>query len=990
MLCKKTSRSEFSMLKQRSTVNLISVLNMLKLGVMVLLVLSSVAGAQLVQTIDSEAQLASALCRKAKGDVTIELLLDKDAQLINVTLWKALLDCASSAERQGSPAKSIEIYKLALRVGDRIKKPELAATTYYYLGRTYSGINDFENALQAYETSRTVFEQAGIESNLTHVLADLGALYFTVEDYEKARNYSERSLAIAEQIKSSTNESLPPVENCRARALHTLGQIDLRHGNPERALNKLREALALYERLNSTNSSYNLRLAEALITIGRGYGEMGQYRVAFSCLNRAHQVSKSSGDQTTRAKIMSGQASLFLEQEDYASAQTWFNTSLAIYRSQGNEREQARVLLNLAVTEQRQGRHNNALQLFQRSIERANAAKLVDIQIAAGQGLGVIFAAKRDFPNALKAINQSLELARRVNAKTREAELLWCAAQTYYAMQNYRESAALAEQALTLARSLGLLKLTYLATAALGEAYAADEKVELAITFLNQAINQVEELRDRVAGPQDRRQLFFEHKVGPYHTMVKLLTRQGKNFEALVYAERAKGRVLLEAVRNNRDDLQGVPTQEQKIEAQRLINKLSELRQRMQTELDGDAKSHLQKQLDAARHELRAFEEKLAAAHPEVLVRTGPAKTLTQANISALIPADDFAYLEYVVTRDDVGLFILKRKAASTDHDLKYIKLPVNVDTLRRKVSDFHTALANRHPDHAPLGRELYQLLIEPAAPQLQNITTLCIVPDEFLWTLPFQALTNTSGNYVIQEYSLVYAPSLSVLNEMVLHRQQPSSKRSLLAFGNPIIDRDEKRKQALHPLPEAEAEVAAVATAVRTEKKRVLIGRRADEKSFRALAPHYATIHLATHGVLDNTDPLNSYLLFTKTVGDREHDGLLQAREVLEMRLNADLAVLSACETGSGRISPGEGVVGMSWAFLVAGARSVLVSQWRVNSASTAQLMKNFYQALAQEDDPNSRNKSLALREASLGLLKDRRHRHPFYWAGFVLVSGN
>jgi CHAT domain-containing protein len=107
-------------------------------------------------------------------------------------------------------------------------------------------------------------------------------------------------------------------------------------------------------------------------------------------------------------------------------------------------------------------------------------------------------------------------------------------------------------------------------------------------------------------------------------------------------------------------------------------------------------------------------------------------------------------------------------------------------------------------------------------------------------------------------------------------------------------------------------------------------------------------------------------------------------------LNLDADLAVLSACETGNGRISPGEGVIGMSWAFFVAGARSVVVSQWRVNSASTARLMEDFYEAMARQSDLNGRNKSQAIREASLRLLKDRRYRHPFYWAGFVLVSSN
>jgi CHAT domain-containing protein len=224
----------------------------------------------------------------------------------------------------------------------------------------------------------------------------------------------------------------------------------------------------------------------------------------------------------------------------------------------------------------------------------------------------------------------------------------------------------------------------------------------------------------------------------------------------------------------------------------------------------------------------------------------------------------------------------------------------------------------------------------------------------------------------------------------MALRRRQQDSTASLIAFGNPLLGRNERLKQRLHPLPEAEAEVAAVVAAVRTQMKRVLVGREAEEKTFKTLAPQYATIHLATHGLLDNRDPLNSYLLLTKTEGDLENDGSLQAREIMNMHLDADLAVLSACETGNGRISPGEGVIGMSWAFFVAGARSVVVSQWRVNSASTSQLMKNFYQALAKQDNLKGLNKSQALREASLRLQKDRRFRHPFYWSGFVLVSSN
>jgi len=978
-------------LQPRITDGLTGILPILAWGTITLLLLTCVASAQSVDTIDSETHLASILCRAPTQEAVNEKLLNTNAQLVNATLWSALLDCASSAQSQGSPARPIEIYKLTLRVADRLNKPELVATTYYYLGRTYSRMNAVENSIQAYETSRKLFEQAGIESSLIYVVADLSAMYFTAEDYEEAQRYAEQGLAIAGQVTSSPIKGpLGPVEYGQARSLHTLGEIDLHHGDHEEAKKKLSKAVALYEGLNGAGSSYNIQMAEALIGLAKVYAEMGEYRRAFSYLNKARQVARSSGDLNTQANVMRNQAVLFLEQEDYATAQKYFDASLAIYRSLVNAREETRVILSLAGIEERQGRHDDALCLFQRSMERAQLTNSVDMQIAAGQGLAVVLTAKRDFPNALQAINGSLKMARRVNARTSEVELLWRAAQIHYAIRDYRESAALAEQALTLARSLRLPKLAYLSAATLGEAYAADDKVDLAIAALKDAIDQVEELRDHAAGRREARQFFFENKVGPYHTLVKLLTRQSKNFEALLYAERAKGRLLVEAVRNDARDLQNVLTPTEKDELIRLHDKILAVYQRMQSMSDHDATGELNKQLDTARREFASFEKTLVAAHPELLLRTNPAQPLTGASLNGLVRADNLAYLEYVVSGNNIGLFILRRNEVTAHHELKYVNLSVNTDELRRKVNEFHSALAKRDPGFIPLGRELYDLLIAPVANELENIRTVCIIPDDYLWTLPFQALTTTRGNYLIQEHSLYYAPSLSVLNEMALRGQQQSSSESLIAFGNPVIERDEKLRHDLHPLPQAEAEAAAVAAAVQTRMKRVLVGSQADEKTFKSLAPQFATIHLATHGLLDNTDPLNSYLLLTKTEGAVENDGFLHAREIINLRLNADLVVLSACETGKGRISPGEGVVGMAWAFFVAGARSMVVSQWRVNSASTSQLMKNFYQALGRQHNPNSRDKSEALREASLRLLNDRRYRHPFYWAGFVLVSTN
>ena len=115
------------------------------------------------------------------------------------------------------------------------------------------------------------------------------------------------------------------------------------------------------------------------------------------------------------------------------------------------------------------------------------------------------------------------------------------------------------------------------------------------------------------------------------------------------------------------------------------------------------------------------------------------------------------------------------------------------------------------------------------------------------------------------------------------------------------------------------------------------------------------------------------------------ESDGRLEAQEIMEMSLDADLAVLSACHTADGKISAGEGVIGMSWAFFVAGCRTTVVSQWAVNSEATSALMVHFYRGLS-----NGQTKAKALRNASLAIRQEARYRHPFYWAGFVAIGSS
>jgi CHAT domain-containing protein len=191
-------------------------------------------------------------------------------------------------------------------------------------------------------------------------------------------------------------------------------------------------------------------------------------------------------------------------------------------------------------------------------------------------------------------------------------------------------------------------------------------------------------------------------------------------------------------------------------------------------------------------------------------------------------------------------------------------------------------------------------------------------------------------------------------------------------------------RNGAIAPLPGTQLE----ADAIKADFPSALIhsGAGAQESVAKAQAPRYHFLHFATHGFFNDASPLDSAIVLAQPPSSgagSEDDGLLTAREIFDLNWPADLVVLSACNTARGGQSAGEGVVGLSWALFVAGAPSQVLSQWAVADASTAQLMKGLYSNLKV-----GQQKGAALREASLSLMKDGRHAHPYYWAPFVLIG--
>ena len=230
------------------------------------------------------------------------------------------------------------------------------------------------------------------------------------------------------------------------------------------------------------------------------------------------------------------------------------------------------------------------------------------------------------------------------------------------------------------------------------------------------------------------------------------------------------------------------------------------------------------------------------------------------------------------------------------------------------------------------------------------------------------------------------------LLREHGRQKQLAASERLFVGFGDPHLETPSselaahERDTNTAPIPEAAREVETIARIVGTKVSSVFTGAEALESRVKAEAPRFRIVHLATHGVLDDANPMYSRLLLARRDGDGE-DGVLEAREMLDLGLRADLVVLSACDTARGDVHAGEGLLGMSWALFAAGAPSIIASEWRVGSARTEILMTTFYSRwMKQPHQPFA--KARALRAARLAMLHDPEFRHPYYWSPFILIG--
>jgi CHAT domain-containing protein/uncharacterized protein HemY len=867
-------------------------------------------------------------------------------------------------------------------------------------GEGLTHTHEYERALAVYNIALKIAEQGGDRSAMAHILGNIGLTLWQVGDYTQALGSYHRSMALLEALGDQPGVVL---------MLYNLGMVHASQGNYELALEYNRKYLVVAESLGN-----KAMIARVMPSIGAIYHAQGNYIKAMEYYQKAVALFKEVGDEGGVAAALLDIAGVYTAQNDFALALDYEQKALAISEGAfkkipGTDTEQpsrfaAGILLDIGIIYGRQAQYARALEFLLRSLAMAEALKNRAMVTDTLGNIGQIYLLQGNYVKAMEAFRQAMKLKEEAGDKESLAQLLGRAGGAYDAQGNHDEALKFASRSAELARQLGSPTTLWYARMVAGKAYQALGQQEQARHALEEAITTIENMRTQVAGGEQAEESFFEDKVLPYHLMAGLLITQNEPFEALRYAERSKARVLLDVVRNGKGDITKDMTAQEREEERRFNSGLVALNTQIsnmaqQTQPNAAHLAGLRAQLEKTRLEYEAFQTNLYTAHPRLKIQRGEAQPIRLEEVAELLPDDQSAALEFMLTGDKTYLFVLTRSNDGGRADLQVYTLAVKAADVRERAERFRQQLAEDDLDFQPSARALYDLLLKPAQSQLQNKTTLVIVPDGALWNLPFQALVSAAGRYLLEEHAILYAPSLTVLREIVRVRpaKHPQSQPTLLAFGNPTVSKqtvegvrrvslDEK----LEPLPEAEKQVNALARLYGLSQSKVYTGADAREDRVKREAAGYRILQFATHGILNNGSPMYSHLVLARAEGDSNEDGLLEAREMMKLDLHAEMVVLSACETGRGRIGAGEGLIGMSWALFVAGSTTTVASQWKVESASTTELMLEFHRNLKSGvDDTDTRmTRARALQQAALKLMRDVRYAHPFYWAGFVMLG--
>ncbi len=943
------------------------------------------------------AVLAEAL--QTRGAPSLDELLQRATARALASPREALADAAQAvalADASGEAAWQASSRQLRGDVHRMLGEHEAALTDYMHAARLYrrasrpgdaarsdasavdclSNLGRFTEALRLAARARRVFRRQG-ESLRSAVLDEIiGLVYFRQDDHARALRMYDRAR---------------PVVAAAGRA-QDLAALNFNMAGALCNMDRLAEAEVLYE---AARSYYAAQGADAglgrvdLNLAGLAYRQ-GRYGAAIDLHRRAGDVFDRLNSPAlavlTRLELAETYLALNLLDEAAALSQE----QLMVACELGLPNEQARAQFNLSTVRGRLGhvdaalsglldaeavfaRHNNLLWRARCGLARAT------LLIARGE--------REDLSEAFMLARRAERVFSRLGLPSRQAAASVAIARAQLSRGRNVAAEEAARMALSLAEGLGVPWLLFEAHYTLGRALRAAGQNERAYAAYWSAADALERVRSELR-PEELRVSLVSDKTEVYQELVLLCLERSAVDEALQHAERAKSRAFSERLSGSVDvlvDPQVIGTTDAAVldRMRRLRDELVWLYSRLS---EGDAgvggaresATANAGQVQRMRRTVAAHEAELVRLHRRLQPASRPQAAAlglggdavgagnAVANLRRKLPHGSVV-LEYFQAGDELVLFVFDRTRL-TGHRLGPVS-HVNdlVDRLRFQFSKFGLGEDYIHA-HGPgmlnqtndLLSELYATLIDPVADELVAAQRLIVVPHGLLHYLPFHTLTDPMGTPLVERLEVSYAPSAGVLASCYERPALPEGpgRRLLIGVPNEAIPQVQRELEALAPL---------------FGPGSVFQGEDATEYAFRRHAPEADIIHLASHAVFREDNPLFSAIQLA--------DGWLSLYDLYSLRLHASLVTLSACDTGLSQVLAGDELVGLARGLFQAGTASVVVSLWAVNDASTALLMDHFYSELEQGHRP-----AAAMRAAQCNVR--RKYPHPYYWAPFLVIG--
>lgn len=901
-------------------------------------------------------QYASAMMWRSKHEKAIKLykkLLEVDHPA-NDTYNRGDLynSMGLASKRSGNMAQALQYYQKSLPLAKASGDSLLIGFVYNNLGGVYSARGHPKKALDYYKQTLPYLRSTNQKGTVAITIGNIGSIYRDLSLYKKALENFNKSL--------ETQKEIGDIHSL-ANIYSKIGIVQSELGNYDQALISHKKSLEYSKKAGTPD-----QMANALNNIGLLYKRLGEYDKALDYYQQSLAIKKETSNPSSVATTTKNIGKLYWAQEQYQEAKPYYLEALELRRQIGNPRQVASSL-------------NTMVEMALQNQNYVEAQEYTDEIMAIGDSTGSY---------------KIMEYGTRYQAKIYSLQGQHANALKYYKQWN-TYSKYLSPQS-----ELSALK-------ALAQQYHRIDS-DSALSYGQKAINLIEQHRSNAGAVSELRSGYFGKHADFYNRMASWALKYDSDVgRAYRLVEQAKARSLSDELAKASQNIDQKLPEEVRIKRQKMRNKIDNLYTQLERNIDKQKRSELKEQLRTAELELAAYENSLQHKFPELKSLTSPEViSLEQAQA---ITDEQTAVLEYALADDHLIMFLINR---NNIHVEQY-SLPEEQELAKQLtswVADFKDAILSNASRRQLRGqsKQLYDALIKPFEEEISQFENLIIVPDGALAYLPFEAISQ-GDQYLIENFRIKYEPSLTSLT--LLKDPDPTSRKDLLAVaGSQVSAENERSYQSarLSALPSTVIEVDSIAS--HFKQVSTLKNEQVSEQAFKNLLQknQYQYVHMATHGVIDEEQPGRSGLALSaegEIKASSTEDGMLRSSEIFGLNINSDMVVLSACNTGLGKVVGGEGMLGMQRSFFYAGTSTVVVSLWNVYDRSTASFMNEFYKALLQAESEEGwtdsmlrwvgwdqsipfGRKAVAMRQAKLEMIKHPLFNHPVYWAPFIVVG--